>query len=360
MKYSLSLLLVFTVLLSAQPRQVSAQDQGKMYFDESWSQVKFRDEASYVRRWKKLGDQKYLINDHYITGELQMKVVSKTIDDLVKMGTCTWYSKSGEVTSKSKYKDGELHGDRTVYYKGGDIKTIIPFDEGDRHGIYQEFYQDSILKAKGEYLADDREGEWRWYYVNGQLAESTRYEEDKIQGVRKGFYPDGSEYFQIEFNKEGKRNGNFVTKYTNGKTKIQGAYRNGKESGSWKSYSEDATILLEGQFGQGSGMKQGQWTHFYENGNVRATISYENDLLEGSSEWFYPNGQLAVKESYKEGLLSKRKGYSEDGSKLNPEEVYNDPSLSQNKVEALFLKYTKSFEQNKVEDLGVKFQLGFQ
>ena len=46
-----------------------AQDQGKAYFDKNRNKTSTKSEVVYYRKWKKLGEEKYIINEDYLSGQ---------------------------------------------------------------------------------------------------------------------------------------------------------------------------------------------------------------------------------------------------------------------------------------------------
>jgi antitoxin component YwqK of YwqJK toxin-antitoxin module len=61
-------------------------------------------------------------------------------------------------------------------------------------------------------------------------------------------------------------------------------------------------------------MKNGSFTSYYEDGQVKLRTAYINDTEDGLHEYFYPNGQLNELSDMREGLLAgQHKRYQENG-----------------------------------------------
>ena len=83
---------------------------------------------------------------------------------------------------------------------------------------------------------------------------------------------------------------------------IQGRFKNGKKEGPWVSYWSNGQLDNKGDYKNGK--REGPWVGYYENGQLRSKGAYKNDVHEGA--WvFYtkgdtvPNGLSGV---YKNGV----------------------------------------------------------
>jgi len=334
-----------------------AQDQGKTYFDKNWNKTSTKSEVVYYRKWKKLGVEKYIINDYYLSGQLQMKALAKNSEDPVtKYGTVTRYYENGQIESVGKYEDDLSTGAWKYYYENGDIEKFGNYIEGDRNGKWVGFHKDSILEYEGTYLMGDQEEEWVWKYKNGQIAETVTYEEDKRITKRVGFYRTGKPRFFVGYNSKGEKHGDFWQKYQNGEFIKTGQYEEGKKTGTWSGYSESNQLLQEARFTKGK--RDGVWTSYYETGKKESEVIYDNGIKKGPNFWCYKTGQMAFLESYKDGVLKKSKAFGPNGEKADAEKANVSPKVtSQNIADLLNKNLSQEIKDSEIEDIGVVFSI---
>jgi len=100
-------------------------------------------------------------------------------------------------------------------------------------------------------------------------------------------------------NAEGKKDGLFVSKTSDGKFRTQINYKNGK--------------------------KHGESLDYYDSGKLRARINYKNGLKDGKAHWYYDGENIfrinTYKEDVKSGLQQK---FYKNGNKLSELEFHNE------------------------------------
>jgi len=86
------------------------------------------------------------------------------------------------------------------------------------------------------------------------------------------------------------KNGLETSWYENGKKKSEGEYQNGKKVGVWVSWYDNGVIGQKGTYQNDE--KIGLWVKNYRNGNKESEGHYQNDRKEGSWKKWYENGKL--------------------------------------------------------------------
>lgn len=94
-----------------------------------------------------------------------------------------------------------------------------------------------------------------------------------------------STQFTIISRQDTTQNGESITKYPNGKIRMQGMMKDGKREGLWKSFYDNGLQWSETTFE--AGIKNGKTTTWYENGKKRYDGFYKNDIESG--KWTYWN-----------------------------------------------------------------------
>ncbi|MCF6181101.1 toxin-antitoxin system YwqK family antitoxin [Lutibacter sp.] len=146
-----------------------------------------------------------------------------------------------------------------------------------------------------------------------------------------------------QLNANGKRIGVWTKKFSNGKIRYVGQFKNGKEIGIFKFYSPLSSIhpiaiktfenqsnlvkvtyfnvqgVLESE-GKMDGKKRiGLWKYYQDKGKkLLSKENYKNGVLEGESATYYKTGKIAERLFYKNGKLDgNTKRYAANGILLN-------------------------------------------
>lgn len=86
------------------------------------------------------------------------------------------------------------------------------------------------------------------FYDDGNLLKEGALKDNKRNGVWKSYYKDGTKWSEGEFI-DGKMEGNTTSYHSNGQIRYTGSFEEGKKSGEWRFYDENGE-LLEIQFFQ--------------------------------------------------------------------------------------------------------------
>ena len=136
-------------------------------------------------------------------------------------------------------------------------------------------YCDTCVIEEGEYIENRKHGLWKSYYPSGNIKNEINYN----KGYASGSF---STYFDKPISKDtlnqldenGKRNGYWIFR---GKDKNEPQYC-------------DTCKLEEGVYKVSR--KQGVWTRYWPNGNVKSIIEYKNGKANGRYELHYDTGTL--------------------------------------------------------------------
>lgn len=149
---------------------------------------------------------------------------------------------------------------------------------------------DGSHAAKGSYKAGKRTGDWTLYHADGTtIRVSCKFDDDKLNGSHTKFYPGGTSLETGPY-KRGLRDGLWMRWYENTKLESVGNFdasgtgSYGYQSGEWKYYREDGTLVRKGSYGS-SGVKTGLW-HEYDESGVVSRIESRNYFgsVEGTIE----------------------------------------------------------------------------
>ncbi len=223
------------------------------------------------------------------------------------------YAKDGRVIGKTLYEHG--------FIKKSEI--INSFDlEGNRNGVWKFFYDDGTTKLVGRYKNGIEDGYFKYYSKDGSLDSIKKFRnglevldtpELDTYDIKTDYYADGSPKVigSYKDNKaEGVRreydeNGEITASYIMHKGAIiaEGILDNtGKKQGDWIFYYYNGKIESKGKFVDD--IKIGSWIYYFDNGGIEQTGSYDNEgSFVGEWKWYYRDGSKRIVEQYFDGIL---------------------------------------------------------
>jgi len=243
------------------------------------------------------------------------------------------------VYSKELYVNDVKQGTSYICYSSGKIKEIIQYKDGRKQGIGKEYdslgilisinqFRNDILVEKETINRRDKnglkQGIWKNYFPNDAIKEEITYRNDKLDGYYKQFDETGKIIKMDRYD-----NGNLVVfkenienkvvekklYFPNGQVKSIGGFMDEKPVGihkelneegkivTCKIYSELGILIGEGIFDE-KGYKQGQWTEYFESGQIRSLGKYANNQKEGNWKFYFKSGKPEQTGNYKNGKPS--------------------------------------------------------
>lgn len=112
-------------------------------------------------------------------------------------------------------------------------------------------------------------------------------------------FSDGSLENEIVAN--GIRNGQYTLTYPNGNIKLDCFYKDGKLHGSSTFYGEEHQILVKSWYLDGK--LQGKSHSYYVSGSLCSVQRFQNGIWHGLQEFWYENGVIKTQMTYKQGEL---------------------------------------------------------
>ncbi len=141
----LSLLLTSSIFSLAQDTLFINQRGGKTT----------REKAELLRFYTPDADL-FLVEDYYLSGEIQMRGHSQYKDSLVRMWSFKYYSKEGLITKEGIYNRNKKVGEWKSYDDSGSLRVVENYNsEGKLEGPFLVYYPDGSLKRKDRYKNDE-------------------------------------------------------------------------------------------------------------------------------------------------------------------------------------------------------------
>ncbi|MFP8489491.1 toxin-antitoxin system YwqK family antitoxin [Gracilimonas sp. Q87] len=264
-------------------------------------------------------------------------------EDGFKIGEWKTYYDNGQILSVGSYLDGMEEGVWKSFYRDGSIESEIMYKGGTRDGTYKKYHQNGVVNvdvrfSDGLYdsryveltssqdtilTVDFREGSFNGRFVvdislynsEGEGSElfdlistsvGTFYSVSFKKLSSHNLFEDGN-FFLFEddissvsgFYKNGERDGRWVVKSV-GKKSLELEYKNGVKDGELiKYFPLSETPQLKGSFNDGS--KNGLWSIFYPNGDIKIEINLTDDIYDGFYKRYYENGNVKLEGQFKKG-----------------------------------------------------------
>lgn len=230
-------------------------------------------------------------------------------------GKIIQYDAAGYKAIEADLKAGKQEGPLVEYHPNGAVRTKGDMAADRAIGKFQYFNTDGKLIKEGEFQEGKMEGVWKEYHSNGKLSQELGYVKGKAQGGQTQYDADGVKYFEGTF-KDDKLVGYKYFDKT-GKVLSEGSESHGEMD--FKGYNPNGNLSLEGKIRKGA--RDGKWTFYYKNGDIKTVENYDNGVESGPYQSFYKNGAVNIDGTFKNGEWDGiYKKYFQNG-KLETEEI---------------------------------------
>ena len=105
----------------------------------------------------------------------------------------------GVLTESAHYKDGKLHGKRTLFYPDGQVEILENYKEDLIVGTYTTYYPDGTTSQQATYISGMMQGMLKTYYKSGQLKEEVIMVDNQENGPFKEFHENGNLKWEGQF-----------------------------------------------------------------------------------------------------------------------------------------------------------------
>ena len=138
-----------------------------IYFDSDWKQS-IKENAKYYRIINNdtNGKFQFIVKDYYLSGQIQMKGVYKSIYPDYKIGKFTYWYENGQVQIICNYHNNDLNGKYIEYYENGQLKSERIYKNSVLEGIEKSWSNSGILNRIVEYKNGLKHGKFVTYYNN--------------------------------------------------------------------------------------------------------------------------------------------------------------------------------------------------
>jgi antitoxin component YwqK of YwqJK toxin-antitoxin module len=224
--------------------------------------------------------------------------------------------------SKLLAQDSIKNGFVKFYYPNGKVSSEGYMVDGKPDGFWVTYFATGIKKSEGNRRNHLLDSLWLFYNEVGDTTEKINY----VLGKRNGYsykYASLKELNTLQRNvliaKElfvnDRREGTSYYYYPNGKLKQIINYRNNKKHGESKEYNNEGVLIAIYQYLNDyitekqninrtiSGVPDGIWQEYNENGTIKSEKVYRGGVLDGYAKEFDQSGKLVSSVHYDEGKI---------------------------------------------------------
>ena len=197
-------------------------------------------------------------------------------------------------------------------------------------GIFEQYY--GAVKVSGDVMNGMKEGSWVENHPNSDIPHFIiQYKEDKIDGLYLEFDKQANLIKMIDYKDDVMDGGNYAWD-KNGRMTSKQEYKEGKLDGKSVIYTDKGFIQEESEYKAGKrhgittwylygekmqgpkyvmytyqdGMFEGVQETYYENGNVKTSKMFSNNVQNGPAIEYYEDGSIKSEANYKNGELKGR------------------------------------------------------
>lgn len=126
------------------------------------------------------------------------------------------------------------------------------YADNKKSGIWKTFFPNGVLKGEITYTNNRASGYAKMYREDGKLMEEGVWENNRWVGAFKSYHENGQTFYDFNYTKTGKRQGEQTYYYENGQLMMKGEMKDGKETGTWVGYYENGDKREEKVFNDGT------------------------------------------------------------------------------------------------------------
>lgn len=200
---------------------------------------------------------------------------------------------------------GRRQGKWSRFDKDGHKLYDGQFCDGVPCGVFRYYYPDGKTKTVSVMTENGKLARTVSFSSNGRKIAEGNFLNEKKDSIWRYFSDFDGVLLSSEQYVAGVKNGESTTFYPNGNIAEQIRYKAGIKEGVWIQYYDDRKIKFKGTYVADE--KEGVFTGYYSNGKVSISGSYKAGHKDGTWTFFDEKGGIERSEKYSEGALIKEK-----------------------------------------------------
>ena len=137
-------------------------------------------------------------------------------------------------------------------------------------------------------------------FPNNTKMQEIQWVNGLLDGTKTEYFLGGTQIRTIMHFRAGKRNGNFIFYYENGKLKLTGKYVDDLLDSTVNAYWENGNMKYIHEYAMG--VRVGKTITYYNNGNLEQEVALKNEKPHGLMLTYYEAGNIRLKSNYNEGV----------------------------------------------------------
>lgn len=232
-----------------------------------------------------------------------------------RIGVWVWQYKNGKVKETANYSEGVLTGENVEYYKNENVKYKALYVNDTLNGNYKLYNDNGALEQDKTFKKGVLDGQYTSYHEAGLVAPKylIKFKEGLQDGVFDEKIGEGNKIYTV-LKKDGNKEDLEKRYYDNGAIKSTYEYKNDLFEGEYKFYFKNGKIKISGLGIEGD--NSGEWKEYYSNGTLREKYNYVKGKLHGVSSEYSPNKKLSKEFMYRKGELIGYKFFNTSGEIL--------------------------------------------
>ncbi|HEY0979036.1 MAG TPA: hypothetical protein VGE21_16315 [Flavobacteriales bacterium] len=215
------------------------------------------------------------------------------------VGRFTYYTVKGQLESViDHYPTGNAAHARH-YHPNGKVMAEGRYAGEAKDSIWNYFDSEGVLRSKESWKAGKKHGEEVTYFTDGKPAEKTHFTDGVQTGLTEQFHPEGSLKYKANY-VNGEPEGLMTWYFPNGKKEIEGRMVNGQRDGNWVYYHEDGLIQIQVLYAQGNYIKDkkenGVFKEYFDDEQLKSEVTYKHGKREGRFAEYNNDGRWVEKE----------------------------------------------------------------
>lgn len=255
---------------------------------------------------------------YYPDGEKNWEMEYNDKGDIV--ANTTYWGEGGKIMGKSVYaeqsgKPGYREGTFVAYWKNGnvriksgyrnaDIGTLVSGEniESLAHGPWERNFKNGMASERGTMADGVPVGKWEDYNDKGTLNSKVTFDQSgkEIEAERWTYYEDG----KLQAHSHtigGLKTGEWTTYYGNGQLSLKETYTDNVLNGPYAKGNEKGVLTDEGAYLQD--LKNGTWISRFDDGKLISESSWSKGKQNGQYTSYNANGSVAMKCGYKDDVM---------------------------------------------------------
>ncbi len=204
-------------------------------------------------------------------------------------------------------------------YPNGTVSSEGTIKDGKPEGYWKSYYVTGVIKSEGRRTNFLLDSVWLFYDMAGDTTEKISY----MYGKKNGYYykykkePFTGLYIESkELYAGDKKEGTAYVFFPDGNIKQTIPYSDNKIDGLSKEYDQEGNIITLLEYNNdrlisrerinridNNGLKQGTWKEFFTNGNLKKEENYRDNLLHGYYREYNSSGQIIFTLLYDNGAI---------------------------------------------------------